>query len=51
MDLSCLLIAKRSLGKASLKFRSALDVQAEKCVAALNLTALSEGNIILYQFP
>lgn len=40
-----------SLGKAPLEFGSVLDVQAEKCVAALRVTALSEGNTILYQFP
>lgn len=40
MHLSCLLVAKLSLGKASLEFGSALDVQAEKCVAALSLTLL-----------
>lgn len=42
MDLSCLLVAKLSLGKASLEFGSALDVHAENCVAALSLT-LSGG--------
>lgn len=42
---------KLSLGKASLEFGSALDVQAEKCVAVLSATTLSEGNTVLYQFP
>lgn len=51
MDLSCPLLAKLSLGNASLEFGSVLDVQAGKCVAALSVTALSEGNTILYQFP
>lgn len=51
MDLSCTLLTELSLGKAALEFESALDVQAEKYLAALNATTLSEGNTIVYQFP
>lgn len=40
-----------SLGKASVEFGSVPDVQAEKYVAAMRVTALSEGNTILYRFP